>query len=111
VTEAEWLACEDPMRLFAHFRRHATKRKSRLLACGLCETYRRDFTDQRSWQAIEIGYRIADGVVNEAERVRAFSEVEQVAIETDGWHGGHSQFMIPALVVGSTVVVADWSRG
>lgn len=107
MTEAEWLASDDPRRMFTHFRRHATKRKSRLLACGLCETYRRDFTEQASWQAVEIGYRIADGEEDEAERMRAFAEAEKVAIEIDGWHGGQSKFMIPALVVGSTEQVNE----
>jgi hypothetical protein len=36
MTEAEWLACDDPQKMLAFLRGRASERKFRLFTCACC---------------------------------------------------------------------------
>jgi hypothetical protein len=61
MTEAEWLTCEDPQAMLAFMRRDVSDRKLRLYFCESAWHVRHLLTDTRSWQAVEVAERYADG--------------------------------------------------
>ena len=61
MTEAEWLTADDPHDLLQGVREVTSERKSRLFACACCRRVRHLLTDPRSWQAVEVAERYADG--------------------------------------------------
>jgi hypothetical protein len=66
MTEAEWLACDDPRALLEHLGPSASGRKLRLFACGyLRETV--DDPDDDLIHAIDVAEAVADGVACEPE--------------------------------------------
>jgi hypothetical protein len=62
MTEAEWLACEDPERLLVFLRGTARERKLRLFACACCRRVWHLLTDADSRAAAEAAERFADGL-------------------------------------------------
>ena len=101
MTEAEWLACEEPNQMFGGIRQRTSDRKLRLLACLLCETYARAFDDPRSQLAVQSAYRIADGEADELERIVSFHDARDAALELDGELWRHSTFALPAYAAGT----------
>jgi hypothetical protein len=73
MTEAEWLACEDPILMLAVLR-VASGRKLRLAACDFCRPFVNALTDERSRAAIACAERFADGGCTDEERDRHFRE-------------------------------------
>jgi hypothetical protein len=73
MTEAEWLACEDPIAMVRFLRSKGSDRKWRLVMCQLApldHTIRRGDVD--AWRkSIELGEQWADGQISTAE-VTAF---------------------------------------
>jgi hypothetical protein len=73
VTEAEWLACEDPqkmLKMLSFLRRlslRASDRKFRLFACACCRPIDHFLKDERSRKAVEIAERFAEGAVTAKE--------------------------------------------
>ncbi len=75
MTEAEWLACADPLKLLAALfllraGRPPGQRKERLFACACCRRVWGRLTDPRSREAVEAAELVADGLLP-AERLRA----------------------------------------
>ena len=73
MTEAEWLASEDPnvMHIFLYkrhgvYRRKAGKRKMRLFGCASCRLFGDALCDPRSIAAVEYMERFADGEADPA---------------------------------------------
>ncbi len=54
MTEAEWLACDDPAPMLEFLRGQASDRKLRLFACTRCRDVSHFFTDKRSLLAIDV---------------------------------------------------------
>jgi hypothetical protein len=67
MTEAEWLACDDPSHVFHRARGLVLghHRKLRLFAVACCRGILPLLNDPRSWQAIEVAEQHADGLVND----------------------------------------------
>jgi hypothetical protein len=84
MTEEEWLASRDPVHLFDRVKRTASDRKLRLFACYLCETYQREFKDERIWAAVETSLKLSDGEVGEPERITALDVVRDAIIDIEG---------------------------
>jgi hypothetical protein len=79
MTEAEWLACEDPepMRSVLQDRGGVSRRKLRLLGCACCRLIWHHFTDARTRAAAETAERYADGLASDAEMAGAFEDAEE----------------------------------
>src|SRR5262245_34743251 len=101
MTEEEWPTGREPHPMLDFVRSRASERKFRLFACALCETYRREFPDERSWAAVETAYRVADGLASEAEREAALEDALAAAEEEDPGHWFATTAFIPACTVGS----------
>jgi hypothetical protein len=69
MTEAEWLACEDPVPMLEFLRGKASDRKLRLFACACCRRVRHLLPDRRSRKALEASERFADGLIT-AEKLQ-----------------------------------------
>jgi hypothetical protein len=73
VTEAEWVACEDPVAMLRYLSgadRRAAERRLRLFACGCGRVFWPDATDPRLADAIAAAERFADGEAGEDELAR-----------------------------------------
>jgi hypothetical protein len=84
VTEAEWLACTDPQRMLDVLRGRIGERRMRLFACGCCRTVRHLMTDPRSWDAVLVAERFADGSATGDELERAADVANTVYLDTTG---------------------------
>jgi hypothetical protein len=74
MTEAEWLACTDPMPMLEFLRDKTSDRKLRLLECGTCRLYRQLLTVENATKAMEKIEQLID----------ASATKEQIAL---GWKG------------------------
>jgi hypothetical protein len=74
MTEAEWLASEDPSQMLAFLegRGYGSNRKFRLYAVGCCRSVWSWLKDVRSRSAVEAAERYADGYVTPDEMRLAF---------------------------------------
>jgi hypothetical protein len=67
MTEAEWLACNDPKPLLEFLRGKGTDRKLRLFACACCRRAWDSMPDPRSRKAVETAENYADGRATDQE--------------------------------------------
>jgi hypothetical protein len=68
MTEAEWLACEDPAPMLAYLRGRASDRKLRLFACACCRELGRDVEMSAAARtAVEVVERYVDGAATRGE--------------------------------------------
>jgi hypothetical protein len=76
MTEAEWLACADPEWMLRRLEGKLSERKLRLFAAACCRRIRHLMDDPRCGAAVEVGERLADGLVSPAEQeaVRAAAQ-------------------------------------
>jgi hypothetical protein len=65
MTEAEWLACEDPQAMVAFALESMSARKRRLLSVARARMVWHLMTDGRSRDAVEVAERHADGAADE----------------------------------------------
>lgn len=68
MTEAEWLACDNPSTMLRFLRGEASGRKLRLFAVACCRNVWDLLSDQRSRDAAELAERFANGQATEMER-------------------------------------------
>ena len=74
MTEAEWMACENPAPMLALLKGKVSERKLRLFATGCCRRIWDLLTDPRSREAVEVAERYADERCNEEDLARAALE-------------------------------------
>jgi hypothetical protein len=88
MTEAQWLAGEDPEAMLGHLEGKASPRKLRLFACACCRRLWHLLEDARSREALEVSERFADGQAVEADVqaavARAWEAVEAIPDSTSG---------------------------
>ena len=83
MTEAEWLACQNPGRMLLRSESKATMRKLRLFACACCRRIRHLLTDDRLRRMVEVAEGMADAVVEAAgEDFRAAQQAAFDALNT-----------------------------
>jgi hypothetical protein len=94
MTEAEWLACEDPGPMLRHLSRGESHRRDRLFLAACCRRLWHLFTDPHLREAVELAERHADGEASWEEReLRASPEppwldvLELVDVTTWVWQG------------------------
>jgi hypothetical protein len=95
MTESEWLACTDPLRMLDQPAARRDERKLRLFACAVCRRLWGLLRDERSRRAVEVAERYADGLASAEELARAAAEAEQVAdlaerSRTPGWNAART---------------------
>jgi len=77
MTEAEWLAFDNPVPMLEFLKGKANSRKMRLFACACCRRLWHRLTDERSRKAVEAAERYADGLIPHAELKRAWTEASE----------------------------------
>ena len=71
MTEAEWLACDDPYPLMGVFRADPSRRKFRLFACACCRRVwdaHRITPEPHLIEAVDLAERFADGLAPDESR-------------------------------------------
>src|SRR5438477_4801435 len=76
MTEAEWLACNDPVAMREDLRADASDRKLRLYFCGGCRHMTHLYYRPESLAAVEVAERFADGLADEQDLARAEWDAE-----------------------------------
>jgi hypothetical protein len=78
MSEAEWLAFDDPTPMLEFLRGKVNERKLRLFAVACCRRIWHLMTDERCHRAVEAAERYADGVASEAEWQAAQAGVQEI---------------------------------
>jgi len=95
MTEAEWLACEDPMQMLGALKDNRPNRKLRLLLCAFCRQSwslfdARDFDNR----GIELAERMADDSVSRKELQATRRGALVGLIDEMGWREEDADFML-----------------
>ena len=90
MTEAEWLACDDPAPLIGYLRPEADTRRLRLLACGCCRQVWATLGDARLRKAVRKLEAFADGPSDPRLLRDAYNTANAVYHETYAGQGGPS---------------------
>jgi hypothetical protein len=104
MTEADWLASNDPTPMLDYLRGRATDRKLRLIVCGCCCRIWSLLKDVRSRQGVEVSERFADGLAKREELHRANRNAAVVRRSASPAFNGTE--MNPIYALGSAVVNA-----
>src|SRR5215216_2718109 len=120
MTEADWLACDDPARMLRALQSNAARRvkakvrerKLRLFACACCRQVWGRFTRATSRHAVEVAERFAEG---EATRRELAAACDDVTIERQAGKIGFA----PSWLTDTDRIAADflgqprrdWGRG
>lgn len=114
MTEAEWLACNDPQPMLEFLRGKASERKLRLLVCGYSRWAWPMLVDERSRKGIEVSERYADGTASEqdlrAAWAAAYSAAQELSLEQENeaaWAASRASQSLPA----SEAVQWVWIEG
>jgi len=86
MTEAQWLACEDPDTMREFLRGEASNRKLRLFVCACCRGIWDQFTEEQGRKTVEVAERMADGQAEPGEVAAARREIEEInRIKGERW--------------------------
>ena len=85
MTEAKWLACDDPEQMLRFSRERESERKLRLLACAACRRVW-DYLGDSSRDAVGAGEQFADGLISEreVESTSSAASDEMLTVLADG---------------------------
>jgi hypothetical protein len=67
VTEAEWLACADPVAMLRYLQRRASDRKLRLFGCACCRSVWHILPNGHAREIVVAAEQFADGLVTDDE--------------------------------------------
>jgi hypothetical protein len=95
MSEAEWLADTDPLRMLRQLGGRASERKLRLFACAGCRRLWWLLGDRRSRTAVEVSERYAEGLAVPEELAAAAGGARQAADEAErarvpGWNAARA---------------------
>jgi hypothetical protein len=85
MTEAEWLACDDPAPMMEFLRGKGSDRKLRLFGCSCCRANSHLFLDGALLAAVETAEGVADGLPTQRQCRMAKAAAFDVLQETIGW--------------------------
>ncbi|OWK36546.1 hypothetical protein [Fimbriiglobus ruber] len=100
MTEAEWLASEDPKTMLDYVREKAGERKLRLFAAGCCIRVRSKTKWERTHQAILAAELYADGLMS-AEEVAAARQAAHTQSERPAGKASATDFQLCAAAMGA----------
>lgn len=78
MTEARWLACDNPDEMLAFLRARMSERQLRLFACACCRRIWDRLPDDRCRRAVEVLERCADGAGTDQEVQEVIADAEEV---------------------------------
>jgi hypothetical protein len=104
MTEAEWLASNDPQELLKYPKRELSRRKVRLFAVGCCARAIELFTDQRTRRLLDMTEQFTDGLVTKSELASASQASRGMIDGTRGW------FTLPEHAALGLICAASTSR-
>jgi hypothetical protein len=116
MTEAEWLACDDPQTMLEFLRGKASDRKLRLFAAARCRLFRHDWDDM--WpirKAVDTAEQLSDGL-SPAEQLTRFHRpwddfIRDVSFHTLDPHGGSTVLLPDSLVLVLVQIVSSPEAG
>jgi hypothetical protein len=79
VTEAEWMACDDPKEMLNFLWDKESDRKLRLFTVACCRCSRQLLLNKDHRRALELATRFADGQATEAELAEAYRQANELA--------------------------------
>jgi hypothetical protein len=82
MTEAEWLACEDPVSMLEHLGEKVSDRKLRLFAVWCCRSIWQYMRKKRSRKNVEVTERFLEGLAGDAELHAAYTAATTAFEET-----------------------------
>jgi hypothetical protein len=91
MTEAEWLACDDPEPMLVFLGGRPSERKVRLFACACCRRLGHLFLADECRQAVEVAERFADGGASE-EQLRQAHRLASRAHDAFRWRAHAAPF-------------------
>jgi hypothetical protein len=84
MTEAEWFACDDPVKLLNYVgRHHPNERKLRLYAVAGCRRVWAFLPDERFRRAVEVAELFADGAMSNKVRSACWTKVDKAKMSID----------------------------
>jgi hypothetical protein len=81
MTEAEWLACEDPTKMLLFLLRRGSKRKLRLFSVACCQRIWPLIANERSRSAVLVAERFADAQATSEELQAAEAEASAIGLK------------------------------
>lgn len=81
MTEAEWLACDDPREMIGRVLHSASARKLRLFAVVCCRCSRQLLLNSDHRRAVDLAERFADGHATEKELSKTYRRANTFALE------------------------------
>jgi hypothetical protein len=85
MTEQEWLACTDALRMLDFLQGKASDRKLRLFAVACCRPNLQCMIESRRRKAADVAERYADGLATEEELQAAHSDLNPIWGESEAF--------------------------
>jgi hypothetical protein len=113
VTEAEWLACADPVPMLGFLLDQASQRKRRLFGCACCRRMWRRLGDERSRSAVSVAERYADREATRDELNAAWAGAceaarDALAAVTRAWFLTRTKMSNLLVAYAATEAAEDW---